>query len=418
VKPIRVGITGASGYIGRVVALQARGEGHDVVALGRSAPACATELRHCDLSRLPDEGLLDGLDGVIHLAADTSGGQNLATGEIAFAAALAEQASRRGIPLVVVSSQAASKSAPSVYGRTKAAIEAAVLPYGAAVVRPGMVYGGTASGLWGILLNAVRVLPFIPDLRPRPQVQPVHVADLAQALLRAMLGRYRARVFNVAGTPITFDRFLVAIAECRLMVCRCHLPLPAALLRKVLALGERLAGPRLSPQRLDSLTRLPPLSAENDLRELGVRLRALSDGMTRSGRSTRRLLLEGRSLMAAVLGCAPPRAAIRMYARAIRLRGSGRALSVPVILLWFPVLLAALDTNASRRDASQGGLARRISMATRIAETQAQCSALFVRPTGRWGRVLAALDISRAALRELQCRLVAPWVRRLAISDE
>src|SRR5690606_42020834 len=66
--------------------------------------------------------------------------------ETAFARDLARMAGERGIPMVFLSSQASSPQAPTGYGRTKAAIEAAILPLHAAVIRPGLVYGGEERG--------------------------------------------------------------------------------------------------------------------------------------------------------------------------------------------------------------------------------------------------------------------------------
>lgn len=411
---LRIGITGASGYIGQALVACVREAGHEVVAIGRRAsPGMAH--RHADLAQVPSQDLLGGLDAAVHLAADTMGGTVPADAEIRFATELAREAARRQVPLLVVSSQVASAQAPSAYGRTKAAIEQAVLPLGAAVMRPGQVYGGAAEGLYGQLLRTVRKLPALPDLRPRPAVQPVHVDDLACALLAAVTSRHvPGRIWSVAGPALSFGAFLVAIAHYRLRLWRPLIPVPVALVRMTLVLAGRVLGPGISAARLDSLTRVPPLAAAADLETLGVQLRPLADGLGPRGRPERRLLVEGQALMQAFLGSAPYPLALRRYAQAMRVLANGRALPLPASLLAHPAWIASLDTPAFRRGAVRGGLAWRYGVAIRIAEAQAQHVHEFVSLQGRAGSLRAAIDGTKAAMRELQMRLCAPWARRQA----
>src|SRR5690606_10483676 len=120
--------------------------------------------------------------------------------ETAFARDLARMAGERGIPMVFLSSQASSPQAPTGYGRTKAAIEAAILPLHAAVIRPGLVYGGEERGLFGLLCALLRRSPLRPRLWPSPPVQPVHVDDLCAAIITVLGERtFAGTVVSVAG---------------------------------------------------------------------------------------------------------------------------------------------------------------------------------------------------------------------------
>lgn len=410
---MRIGVTGASGYVGQALVAHARAQGHAVVAIGRRAARGAIEHRHADLAQSLPPGLLDGLDAVVHLAADTTGGSLAVDDELRFATGLAGQAAERRLPLLVISSQAASAEAPSGYGRTKAAIEQAVLPLGAVIVRPGLVYGGTPQALYGLLVGIARRLPVVPDLLPRPAVQPIHVDDLAAVLLAALTSHYApGRTWVAAGPAVSFGDFLSAVARHRLRSWRPRVPVPVSVLRAMLSLASVVAGPRISPARLDSLVHLQPLDAEADLRLLGIHLRPLADGLSSRGRGERRLLEEGHALMRAFLGRSPDRFAVRRYAQAIRALDNGRALPLRRTLLAYPALIGALDTPAFRRNAGVGTLGWRYGVAIRIAETRKQRAAAFLPVPGRAGLLRAIADVLRAGARELRARLLHPLAQR------
>ncbi|MFX5587086.1 hypothetical protein ABTE16_20295, partial [Acinetobacter baumannii] len=79
---------------------------------------------------------------------------------------------------------------------------------------PGQVYGGAAMGLFGLLVNLVDRLPMLPAFMPAPLIQPVHVDDLALALLRiAQLPDATPEVHLIAQSQaLSFTTFLRAIA--------------------------------------------------------------------------------------------------------------------------------------------------------------------------------------------------------------
>jgi nucleoside-diphosphate-sugar epimerase len=411
-----LGLTGASGYIGQAVMRGACAAGWQVVAIGRHPVEGAQSWRLADLGTSPPDGLVDGLDALLHLAANTGGENLLPTSELTFARDLAMQASIAGIPFVFASSQAAADNAPSEYGRTKFAIEQLITPLGAVAIRPGLVIGGREAGLFGLLVSLVRASPLLPELLPRPVVQPIHVDDLSAALLAACRRPDLAGgVLAAAGDPVDFNRLLALIARHRLRVRRLHVPVPLTLLRGVLALAAPILGSRLSPARLNSLIQLPPLDARADLAALGIVLRPLTSALDRRGRGTRRLLMEGHALARAMICVAPPPALLRRYARLLHMLGPYDALPLPPSLLGKPTWLASLDTSAGRQQAaSPGRLAWRMNIILRLAEASPTLTELFLMMPNRSGRVAALLDFVRAGTRELHIRLVAPLARRLA----
>ena len=410
---MRVGVTGASGYIGRELGA-ALPRDWSMVSLGRRAGAATQPFRHCDLREALPDGLLDGLDAVVHLAADTGAGAVERGEEIAFAVALARAAEARAIPCVFVSSQAASPTAPTAYGRTKAAIEAAILPLGAVAIRPGQVYGGAERGLFGTLCGALRRLPFTPRLLPAPEVQPIHVDDLARAIVLAVARPdLRGRMLRVAGDPVPFDAFLGCIARDRLRCTRPPVPVPVAALRFALRLGRRLLGPRVDPGRLDSLLLLPAMDAGPDLAVLGIVPRELRDGMSRSGTPRRRLLLEGRAMARALLGRSwkIPDPLLRRYVRMLAAHSLHGALALRPVLLGYPVLLASLDRPAARQSSRKGDLAWRMEAMCRLCEAEPRLAPAFLG-TGEQHRLAAFADFARAGLTEVAARLLHPLARR------
>ncbi len=114
--------------------------------------------------------------------------------------------------IVYVSSISAHAAARSMYGRAKLACEQAALAVGAAIVRPGRVWGPQGAATFGALERAVGRLPVVP--LPVPQelrLYLTHEDDLA-ALLEGLLDRWPAGSgkLYVAASPdwLEFGEFL------------------------------------------------------------------------------------------------------------------------------------------------------------------------------------------------------------------
>ncbi len=212
--PWRIGLTGASGYLGQRLAAAIVDAGHQVVDLGRAA---GVDLLHP--STLVAAVRAAGPDAVLHAAA-ANPGRPPATFDVvnrACSAALAEACADQEIRLVHVSTDSVldGRSAPyaddapanpiNAYGASKAAAEAAVLGVcpAAVVVRTSLIYGlheadrGTV-GFVTALRAGQRVRLFGDVLR-----QPVWVEALAQGLLRlASELTGEAGVMNLAGGQV------------------------------------------------------------------------------------------------------------------------------------------------------------------------------------------------------------------------
>jgi uncharacterized protein YbjT (DUF2867 family) len=137
-----VGLTGASGLVGRSLADACARAGSQVRALPREG---SSDLR--------------GLQTLIHCGRDPRGGAiNVETARQLFERARAAGAER----IVFVSSLAADADSASAYGREKAAIEALLDASRDLVLRPGLVIGdGGAFAAMSRALRRFRIAPLV-----------------------------------------------------------------------------------------------------------------------------------------------------------------------------------------------------------------------------------------------------------------
>lgn len=285
---------------------------------------------------------------------------------------------------------------------------------GAVSVRPGLVVGGSAHGLFGMLLGLCRRSPVLPDFLPRPSVQPIHVDDLAELLLRAVSDPASSgRVLMAAGQPVLFVDFLRALSLQRSGMSQMAWVVPVVLARAALAVLSLLFGKRFAASRLDSLLLLPAMDARADLNEFGLRLRSLPSALTRSGTERRALLTEGYWLMRALVGKSPSRGTTRAYARILASFGVTAPLELPARLLGSPILLASLDSPAFRSNARQGNLAWRMNVAFRLTETDPALAGSFLFLPRNAGLIRACLGLAHSALRLFSCLAVTRFARRL-----
>jgi nucleoside-diphosphate-sugar epimerase len=189
-------ITGADGYVGSRVADRLAGAGWSVTALSRAREARArTGFRriHCDLGGELEPGAFAGVDALVHAAYDfgVTRRADVERVNVAGSRRLFDAARGAGVARIVfLSTVAAFPGARSLYGRAKLEIERAALAAGAAVVRPGLVWGPGRAVPSGALGAAVERLPIVPlPFPPALELSLVHEDDLA-ALVQRILDRW------------------------------------------------------------------------------------------------------------------------------------------------------------------------------------------------------------------------------------
>jgi uncharacterized protein YbjT (DUF2867 family) len=343
---MKIAVTGATGYIGTRFIQRCIAAGHEIVALSRHSPILPNckwmpyELSSNNAINLPLDTKI-----IIHLATNTT--QTLEVNnvqDIKAAETLVETAKIINARIIFISSQTARADAPTAYGRTKWSIEQLILASGGSVVRPGQVYGGACSGLFGELMKLTKNVAVLPAFIPAPKVQPIHIDDLVRALLKiCQFSVIPSKVFQLATSPpISFTEFLNGIARDRLRTRRYFIPTPTFLLLTSL----KLIGKHTQATRLNSLFNLPEMNTAPDLELLGITLRSLSSGMHISGNANRRrILFEGKSLLAYILRDKPNLPALLRYVRTIEKLRASKPLGLSKFTALFPSSIGFIDNT-------------------------------------------------------------------------
>lgn len=350
----RVVLTGASGYIGQHLHGLLTRKGYRVVALVREPAEFLKPgmVSHYDLhspDRLPAK-VFDDAVAVIHAALNVNDPSLSERKEIKAAEKLVEQAKQAGVQrLVFISSRAARPDGPNRYARVKWAIEQVFMSAGGTIIRPGLVYGDSASenrGMFALLDKWAKTTPFLPAFLPRLWVQPIHVDDLCYAILNCMEKTDNpVPVSEPAATSISLTAFLRRHAWYRHRRYPAVIPFPFLLVDFAAAAGR--AVPLVSAyyiERLRGLRTLRHRPVGEASARAGVILRPLVDGLSASSR--RALLEEGRALGHYLNGQFPGYLILSRYVRALEQAGppaQGHCLNLSPFFLKWPSALRLID---------------------------------------------------------------------------
>jgi uncharacterized protein YbjT (DUF2867 family) len=288
---MRLLVTGGSGFLGGYVLREASRRGHETVALVRS-PAAARAVT--DRGAQPVAGNLDDtgnpgdaarLDRVF-AAARCEVLVNLASLGFGHAPAVVAAASEAGIGRAVfISSTAVTTSLAAPAKRVRLAAEqrirASALKW--TILRPTMIYGAAGDRNLSRLL---RLLHRAPLLLPVPGggghlQQPVHVADVADAVLSAVERPPAAgATYDVAGPePLTFDELLRTSARAVASRTR-FVPVPLTPVVAVVRGYERLSPrPRIRAEQLLRLAEHKAFVIDSAARDLGFHPRPFAAGI-------------------------------------------------------------------------------------------------------------------------------------------
>lgn len=380
----KIAVTGSTGYIGRRLIRAAFIKGYQVVSLSRRPTPTPSLWIKYDLGSREPVSLPSDIDVIVHLAANTSFHDQLSDlEEIHAAINILNAAKTGGIKFIFISSQTARVDAPTSYGRIKFQIERLVIDADGIVIRPGLVYGGPYSGLYGELVKLVSRFPLIPLFFPAPRVQPIHVDDLVIGILKVAecpLDKIGSVIKLGSVDPISFNHFLGIIATHRLRNIRIFIPIPSVFIHLMGKVFARIGG---GLNRLNSLFELPAMHTRDDLQLLNLHLRPIVSGMNCSGSISRRhLLLEGLAFYVYLSSFNIKKSNIRNYVRVIEMLRNSMALGLPFRHQIWPFLIAILDGRNIEQCPWTEEFRWRLKAATLLAESSTSGAINFIDPDG------------------------------------
>ena len=253
VRSPRVTVFGGSGFVGRHVVAALAERGFMVLNASRR-PELAGHLQPLGvLGQIQSvqanvrvewsvERAIENADAVVNLVGilAESGKQSFQAVQAEGAATIARHAAAKGARLCHVSAIGADSRSPSIYARTKAKAEDAVLEAvpEANVMRPSIVFG-PEDDFFNRFAAMSRISPFLPLIGGgKTRFQPVYVRDVAEAVAKSVAGETKPGVTYELGGPrvLTFRECLDEMQEATFR-SRAYLPLPfgvAGLMGKVL----------------------------------------------------------------------------------------------------------------------------------------------------------------------------------------
>jgi uncharacterized protein YbjT (DUF2867 family) len=285
----RLMITGGSGFLGGYVLREAARRGHQVVALARSETAAGAVTA---LGARPVTGDLDDPRSVT--AAFARAGcdvlVNLASLGFGHGPAIVAAAELTGISRAIfVSTTAVTTTLAAPTKRVRLAAEQRVrestLDW--TILRPTMIYGDAGDRNLSRLLLLLRRTPVLPVPGGGHLQQPVHVADVADAVLTAVrCPASAAHTYDVAGPePLTFTELLRISARAVASRTR-FVPVP---LFPVIAAArgyEILSGsPRIRVEQVRRLAEDKAFVIDDAARDLNYAPRSFADGIRAEART-------------------------------------------------------------------------------------------------------------------------------------
>jgi uncharacterized protein YbjT (DUF2867 family) len=282
-------VTGGSGFLGRFVLREAARRGHQTVALARSEAAAATVTA---LGALPVSGDLNDPPSLGE--AFTTGRcdvlVNLASLGFGHAPTIIAAAERTGIGRAVfVSTTAVTTRLPATSKRVRLVAEERIAASGLdwTILRPTMIYGDPGDRNLSRVLPLLCRVPVLPVPGATHLQQPVHAADVADAVLTAAERPAAAgHIYDVAGPePLTFTELLRTAG--RAVASRtCFVPVPLSPV-VVAARGYELLSknPRIRVEQLRRLAEDKAFPIDDAVRDLGYAPRSFADGIRAEART-------------------------------------------------------------------------------------------------------------------------------------
>ena len=287
---MRLLVTGGSGFLGGYVLDEAARRGHETVALARSDAAASAVARHGAqplTGDLDDPARLLAAFGAAHCEALV----NLAS--LGFGHAPAIVAATRAAAIgraVFVSTTAVKTTLPARSKRIRLDAERQIQDSGLkwTILRPTMIYGAPGDRNLSRLLALLPRVPVLPvPGGGRHLQQPVHVADVADAVLNAVERPAAAgHSYDIAGPePFTFTELLRSCARAAGRRTRL-VPVPLAPLVAAARCYELLSTrPRIRAEQVQRLAEDKAFAIGDAVRDLGYSPRPFTEGILAEARA-------------------------------------------------------------------------------------------------------------------------------------
>jgi NADH dehydrogenase len=271
---------------------------------------------------------------------------------------------------VFVSSQSARADAANVYGRVKWRIEQILDGDTDVAARVGLVYGGPPRAMFGLLCMLTARLPVLPMIDPWREVQPIHLDEVCEGLLRLAAGTGGGWSGLAAPSGLPFGSFLRSLARelygRRLPI----IPIPLRFALRACDVLDRLpVGPKVDRERILGLAGTRVMDCAAHLQALDLTVAPLTERLRMEPASRKAMLKEAHALLAYVLRARPGHDLLVRYVRAVRdgayagaVRGAGPS-PLHGLLRRVPRLIRLVEPYGTA-----SALAQRLALATALAE--------------------------------------------------
>ncbi len=204
--PMKIFVTGVTGYLGRTIAHHLLAEGYQVAGSGRRAVIIpGVDVALAALGDPVEPGMFSDSDVVIHAAHDFEPGS--ANKNIEGTLAMRDAATKAGVPRqIFLTSYSARPDAESEYGRTKYTIERFFSDSASVNLRLGLVIGNGGLFAWqrSILLRT----PVVPLIGggdfPVAVVAISHVLAATEVIVRTPVSGFRNLFYDARPTMKEF----------------------------------------------------------------------------------------------------------------------------------------------------------------------------------------------------------------------
>ena len=411
---MKIAVTGPNGYIGTNFIKIANFLAHEIIYLSRSAPVFGAVWIPYNLNDSSPPVLPPDVDFILHLAYRPDQEKiTLIKDELESIEFILSAANKVNARVIYLSSQTAKIDSVSEYGKKKWELEQLVIDSGNIAIRPGLVFGGNPKGLFLQLINTLKKQSFLPCFIPAPQIQPIHVEDLCNCILKVMeLQNSSTKIFYFGEEcPVSFTKFMQFLANIYLHKTMLLIPMPASV---VLWVTQQLKNKWSKSAQLASLLTLPPMNTQASLIEINYQLKPLASTSTLEYQSSRELLQEGLIIYSYITKKRPALYSLRKYVRLIKTMKGGLPLLLPKYFTYLPILLCAYDRFNEKILWIQA-LNWRINSSSLLIEASTKSTTELLKIKNN-SFFRASISISAILLKELFLRALGMIVRQMTPS--